>query len=99
MQASVSSASSAFKPHPQKLGKRLFPHKPVVAGLVRTLGDDWVDAPHLDRLDRLPTEHRRAEAQPGAVDGPHLGTVLVEGHPHGRHQRRGGSGLALLGHA
>ena len=55
MQASLSSTACAFKRQlPQILGKRLFPHKPVVAGLVRMLGDDWVDALHLDRLDRLP---------------------------------------------
>ena len=37
--------------------KRLFSHKPVVAGLVRLLGDDWVGDLDLDRLERLPTEY------------------------------------------
>ncbi len=37
--------------------KRLFSHPRMAAGLVRLLGDDWVDDLDLDRLERLPTDY------------------------------------------
>ena len=37
--------------------KRLFSHWRVTAGLIRLLGDDWIERLALDRLERLPSEH------------------------------------------
>ncbi len=50
--------------------KRLFSHKPVVAGLVRLLGDDWVGDLDLDRLERLPTEYVSDDLRARRADLP-----------------------------
>ena len=50
--------------------KRLFSHRAVVAGLVRLLGDDWVDDLDLDRLERLPAEHVSDDLRTRRADLP-----------------------------
>ena len=50
--------------------KRLFSHKPVVAGLVRLLGDGWVGDLDLDRLERLPTEYISDDLRARRADLP-----------------------------
>ena len=51
-------------------GKRLFSHRRVFADLVRLLGDPWVDALDLDRLERLPSESVTNDRRARRADMP-----------------------------
>ena len=50
--------------------KRLFSHKPMVAGLVRLLGDDWVDDLDLGRMECPPTEYISDDLRTRRADLP-----------------------------
>ena len=50
--------------------KRLFSHRAVVVGLVRLLGDPWVDDLDLDRMERLPAEHVSEDLRTRRADLP-----------------------------
>ena len=56
--------------HSDKSSKRLFSHRRVVADLIRLLGEGWVDALDLDRLERLPTEHVTDDLRARLADMP-----------------------------
>ena len=56
--------------HSDRSGKRLFSHRRVVAGLVRLLGDPWVDDLDFDRLERLPAEHVTDDLRARRADLP-----------------------------
>ena len=64
--------------------KRLFSHKSMVAGLVRLLGDDWVDDLDLDRLERLPAESVSGDLRTRRADLPWWAPFKPgTGHPAG----------------
>ena len=64
--------------------KRLFSHPRMVAGLVRLLGDDWVDDLDLDRLERLPAESVSGDLRTRRADLPWWAPFKPgTGHPAG----------------
>ena len=64
--------------------KRLFSHPRMAAGLVRLLGDDWVDDLDLDRLERLPAESVSGDLRTRRADLPWWAPFKPgTGHPAG----------------
>ena len=64
--------------------KRLFSHPRMVAGLVRLLGDDWVEDLDLDRLERLPAESVSGDLRTRRADLPWWAPFKPgTGHPAG----------------
>ena len=64
--------------------KRLFSHRAVVVGLVRLLGDPWVDDLDLDRMERLPAEHVSEDLRTRRADLPWWAPFKSgTGHPAG----------------
>ena len=68
--ASLAQPTRALASQGDSAHKRLFSHPRMVVDLLRLLGEPWVDALDLRRLDRLPVEHVADDGRTRRQDMP-----------------------------